>query len=222
MISPPVNETHSSTVRDRLSITGVLGPIKNIQTYRNLLYLVVAFPLGVVYSGVLLFGFVIGLVSLPVGLGVGILIGTALGSRHLAQFERWLAQKLLTVELREPSAQPTADGMFVGIKESLDSTATWRGLGFLALKFWLGILGLVLLVLLWNAVELLSAPLRYPFTIELGTVNDQPVTWAISTLPEALLAAPIGVVLGIVLFHLSNGVAYVSERIAIALLDGGE
>jgi hypothetical protein len=209
-----------NSIRDCLSARGVLGPVTEKQTYANLLYLVVSFPLGIVYLGVLLFGFVAGLVSLPVVVGVAILIGTALGSRHLARFERWLAGQLLTVQLREPSSQSPADGTVVKIKQLLDAPETWRGLGFLALKFWLGIIGLVLVVFLWNAVELLTAPLRYPLTIEFGTVNDQPVAWAISTLPEALLAVPMGVGLGLVFLHLSNGFAYVTERIAIALLDG--
>lgn len=76
----------------------------------------------------------------------------------------------------------------------------------------------MLVVFLWNAVELASAPLRYPFAVEFGTLNDRPVVWTVTTLPAAAVAAPVGVVLGLVFLHAANGFARVSERIATALL----
>lgn len=201
-------------------LTRFLGVVTERQTYRNLLYLVLAFPLGFFYGMVLGFGFVFGLVLSVVIVGVGILLGTVLLARVLATFERWLANALLRLELSEPDDRPESENTLEKIKAALDAASTWRGLGFLTLKFWVGIVGLLVLIFLVSLFDLLTAPLRYPTTVEFGELNDEPVTWTIDTLPEALLAVPLGVLVVLVLLHVSNGFAYATARMAEALLDG--
>lgn len=204
----------------RRSVGTVLAPLARGQTYRNLLYLGLAFPLGLAYWIFLSFGLAFGVVLFVVGVGIAILLATVAGARLLARFERWLANRLLGTALEAPADRPAADGIWTTIKGYVDAPSTWRGLGFLGLKLWLGIVGFLLLFFLWNSLELVTAPARYPTMIEFGTVNGDPVGWTIDSLPEAIGAIPIGVVLAVVILHLSNAVAYVAERIALALLDG--
>jgi len=217
-----MTETATANRRIRPSAGDVLGVAIEAQTYRNLLYLVLAFPLGMIYFSTLLFGFIFGLLLSVAVVGVGILVATVLGARLLAQFERWLANALLPVDLREPTDVRPASGTIGSVRTRLDAPSTWRDLGFLALKFWVGILGILLFAFVLSAIELVTAPLRYPFAVELGTYNGEDVALSITSLPEALLAVPVGLLVGLVLLHLANGLAHLAGRMAVALLDGGD
>lgn len=201
-------------------IAQVLAALTDRQTYKNVLYLVLAFPLGLLFTTVLVFGFVFGLLLTVVVVGVGVLIGTVVAARGLADVERRVANALLTVNLRDPADLREAEGALAEVRRYLEAPSTWRGLGFLVLKFWLGVVGLVLLAVLIGAGELLTAPLRYPLAVELGTLNGRPVAWVIDTALEAVLAVPVGALLALVALNLANGFAYVAQRMAIALLDG--
>ena len=196
----------------------VLGPVLETQTYKNVLYVLLAVPLALVYWTVLVFGFTVGLLLLIVGIGVLVLLGVVGGGRVAARFERWLANALLDLEIRPPDDRPTAEGVRATARGYVDAPSTWRSLGFVLLKFWLGLLAVLVLFALVTALELLTAPLRYPLEIEFVTVDDQPIVWAIETLPETALALSLGLLLGIVLVHVTNGLAYVSGQIARALL----
>jgi len=189
------------------------------QTYKNLLYLLIALPLGFLYGGLLGFGFIFGIVTLVVGVGVLILLATLGVVRLVAGLERWLANALLRVDLRQPEDLRSADGLWGTFRAIVDAHSTWRGLGFVTMKLWLGVVGIVLLVFLWSAVELATAPLRYPLTVEFGELNGEPITWSIATLSEAALAVPIGIAAALVLLHVANATAYAAERMAGALLE---
>lgn len=213
-----MSDTTTASRGGSLSIDRLLGVVLERQTYKNLVYLVLAFPVGLIYWMALGFGFVFGLVLLVVGVGAVVLIFTLAGTRLCARLERWLANALLRVDLVDPDDRPPADGAWSTCKSIVDAPSTWRGLGFVTVKFWVGVLGLLVFFFLWNALELVTAPLRYPVDVEFGTVNDEPVGWTIGTLPEAMVAVPLGLAVGIFLLHVSNGFAYVSERMAVALL----
>ncbi len=213
-----MSETRGSPRTWQGSAVDLLGITVDGRTYKNLLYLILAFPLGLAYWLFLTFGFTVGLVTFVLGIGIVVLLVTVVGVRFLVRFERWLANALLGLELVAPNDRQTSTGRWSTIKRFVDAPSTWQGLGFVTVKFWLGVVGVVLLALLWNVVEMLTAPLRYPVMIEFGELDGRPIGWSIGTLPEAVLAVPLGLIGGIVLLHVSNGFAYVSGRIAAALL----
>lgn len=213
-----MTETTAPLQVGRYSAADAVRPVLAVQTYENLLYLTLAFPLGLVYWTMLLFGFVFGLALSILAVGIAILAATVVGSRYLAGFERWLANALLECEIRTPTDRPPGDGIWSTVRGYFEASSTWRGLGFLLVKFWIGVAGFLLLAFLWNAVELASAPLQYPYAVEFGTLNDQPIAWTVTTLPEAAVAAPAGLLLALVFLHAANGLAHISGRIATALL----
>jgi len=194
------------------------GVVTDRQTYRNLLYLILAFPLGVVYWMLLTIGFGFGAVLSLVGIGIAILLGTVVAVRGIAVFERTLAEELLGLDLGTPDEATPAGGLLSRLRAALEAPSTWRALGFLLLKLWIGILGIVLVALLATAISLVTAPLRYPHETELIEVNSQPITWTIDTVPEAGLAVVVGALLSIAVLHLTNAFAYVVRQIARALL----
>lgn len=197
----------------------VVGVIVAGRTYSHLLYLLIAIPLGFVYSLLFSFGFGFGVVFSLVLIGFVILLATLFGARIAAGFERWLANRLLGTNLARYDDVPAdAGGALAGVRKYVEAASTWRGVGFLFLKSFVTVLAIVPLFALANALSLLSAPLRYPYVANFGESNGEPVTWAIETLPEALIAASVGVVGVLVGLHVTNLVAYVSRQMATALL----
>lgn len=200
----------------------VVGVVATRRTYANLGYLLVAAPLGIVYSMLLSFGIVFGTLLSVVGVGVAILFVTLIGSRILAEIERRLANAVWSLDLRRPADVPEdADGVLPLAKGYVDASSTWAGLGFLSLKLWISVLAVFLLFGIATVLSLVAAPVRYPYDVAFGTVNGEPVTWTIDTLPEAALAVPIAICGLVVVLHASNAVAYVARRMAVGLLGRG-
>jgi hypothetical protein len=196
----------------------IVGVVADGRTYRHLLYLLLAVPLGFVYSTLFTFGVVFGLALSVVLVGFVVLFVALIGTRLAAGFERRLANALLGTHLLRPDDLADTDGALAGVRKYVDARSTWTGVGFLSLKFWVSLFAFVPLYLLASALPLVVAPLRYPYTADFGEVNGEPVWVAIDTLPEALVALPLGIVGVLVALHVTNLVAYVARRMALALL----
>lgn len=201
-----------------LTLTALVAPVIDLQTYKHLVYFVLAFPLGFMYSFGLGLGLLFGIGLSILGIGIGILLAVVVVSRGLAAFERWLANRLLNVSLTAPPAGSSGDGMRETIRTYLATETTWRGLAFLMLKLWVGIIGVVILLAVATVVSMLSAIVRLPHTVEFGEVNGEPVVWTIETVPEAALAALLGGIAGLFILHLTNAFGYAARRFAEALL----
>jgi hypothetical protein len=202
-----------------VTLADALGVVTDAQSYRNILYLVLAFPLGLAYYVVLVTGFALGLGLSVLVVGLGILLGTVVGLRYIAAFERKLANGLLGTSIPEPNdVERDGDGIVATARAYLQAGSTWKGLAFVMLKFWLGILAFVLLVSLLGAgIELALLPL-----VPEGMFNVQVVNWTVAesfaTSSQRLLAVPAGLVLTLVAFHVLNAVADVNASIASSLL----
>lgn len=201
------------------SLADVVGVVADAQTYRNLLYVFLAFPLGLLYYAVLVVGFTLGVALSILLVGLVILLVTVIGLRYVASFERRLANALLATEIATPAGvDRSTDGPVGTVKAYLRASSTWRGLGFVVLKFPIGILSFILLVgLLGTAIELLLLPL-YPS----GAFNVQVAGWRVArsfeTTAHRLVAVPVGAVLGIVAVHVLNAFAQANAAIASSLL----
>ena len=192
------------------------------QTYLNLLYLLLSFPLGLAYFIVLVVGLTLGVGMFILWVGIPILVGVFALWIVLARFERWQAVTLLKEEIRPFSAEPTAaKNIWQTFVAYMKNPVTWKGLVYLFLKFPLGIFSFTLVVSLLSAsLALLLTPLYYqiaPVTINLDFNFARP--WMVIDTPsEALLLCVIGAGLGLVSLHLFNGVAWVSGRFARVML----
>ncbi|HEY1273683.1 MAG TPA: sensor domain-containing protein [Thermoleophilaceae bacterium] len=174
-------------------------PIKRIldpQTYGRITYLLIAFPLGVFEFVVLITGLSVG-VSLAITLiGLPILVGTLYAWRWMANVERYVIGRLVGVQLPRPYRPAPAEGSWwQRLGSRIADPATWKDLAFLMLQFPLGTAAFVIaLVVLVVAFGTLLAPLYFwavPDGIDLIFMN-------VDTLPEALAAVPIGVILVLV------------------------
>lgn len=116
----------TETTRFDGHVADVLGVVAEAQTYRNLLYLILAFPLGVLYYVALTIGFAFGAVLTVFLVGLAVLVGTVLGTRVLARFERWLANTLLPVTIRPTDDVRVGDTTWTTLSGYLDAASTWR------------------------------------------------------------------------------------------------
>ncbi len=189
------------------------------RTYANLLYLLLAFPLGLFYFVFLTVGFSLGLGLLIVWVGLLVLALAFAGVWGFAAFERQLAISLLGAEV-PPMAPTAAPGRGVGqqIGDFLANPVTWKGMLFLFLKMPLGIATFTLLVtFLALSLPLLAAPLYYGWWPP-AIFSIDGYGWVVDTLGEALICSAIGLGMLLVTLNLFNGVAFVWGLLASGLL----
>ena len=188
------------------------------QTYLNLVYLLLAFPLGVAYFVFLVTGFSLGFGLIVTFLGIPILLGMLAATWGIAAFERQLANRLLAAGIAPMPLMPgQGERLWPRIKALIGSGGTWKALAYLFLAFPLGILSFVLTVTLLSIPPyLIFLPIYYRWTQFYYAPYHR-----VDTLSQAILFVPLGVVLvPIVLFAL-NGIAAGYRGIARALLGSG-
>lgn len=205
------------------------------QTYLNLLYLSLAFPLGLAYVVFLSVGLSlgVGLAVLLVGIPIlAVVVAVALG---LAGVERHLAALLLGLDI-EPSRRLDGDTTWERVRALLTDSGTWTTLVYLPSKFVLGLASfLVVMTMLTTGVSMLFVPFYYDQPgLYVGLVADRPVelhpalylgwnnllvgfetafsvgSWEVTTLTDALVVAALGAVLCLVGLHVLNGLARLS------------
>jgi hypothetical protein len=165
-----------------------LAPVR-LATYRNLVYLALAFPLGLAYFVFLVTGLSLGLTLTIIWVGLPILALVIAGSWGFARLERTLAIHLLHAEV-PPMAPPAAAEPRTFLQQvhaTLSNPVTWKGMGFLAVKFPLGLVTFVLLVTsLSTSLALMATPLFYSWQ------PPQVILWEVDTLWKALACSLVG------------------------------
>ncbi|MFC1994154.1 sensor domain-containing protein [Chloroflexota bacterium] len=160
---------------------GFFGVIVDPQSYRNILYLLIAFPLGTFYFVYLVTGLSTGFGMIVTLVGIPILLLVLGGSWALCGFERKLAIALLKEDIPEACIRPTSEGLWSKVKALLNNRVTWTGMLYLLLKFPIGIVTFTVAVTLISlSVSLSTAPAwmwtndRYTW----GDWNYDPFTWS--------------------------------------------
>ena len=169
------------------------------QAYLNLLYLLAAFPLGLFYFCFLVCGLSLGAALTIVWVGVPILLLVGAGWWALASFERFMAIHLLKEGVPAMHRPPVEDaGIWRRCLEYLTNPVTWKGLLYLFLKFPLGMVTFVTLVVL---IALTLALVSLPFTYQSqqffqgGFLSAGRFTWQVDSLGKASLGALVGLLL---------------------------
>jgi len=200
-------------------LAGAVGVVVDGQTYRNLLYLFLAFPLGILYFTALFTGFALGVALSMLVVGLGILLVMLVGVRALGSFERRLANRLLDTHIDPPSdIEPDEDGLVAIGKAYVSASSTWRQTGFLLLKFFLGFISFFLLTAFVGvAVDLVLSPV-FPQGALGVEINEWTVAESVESTAQQAAAVPAGIVVGLVGLHILNAFARVNASIASSLL----
>ena len=174
------------------------------QSYRNLLYLAIALPLGISYVAILVAGLSIGAGLAVIVIGLALLLATLFALRAMAAVERTLARRLLRIAIHPPLEGGIHANWRQRVQLWLRDPVTWKSLVFLLGKLPMGIIAFAAITLLGlTSVVLTLAPALVAITpiIFFGWEIDNPVA--------AIAAVPIGILLWLTCLHLFNGMAWI-------------
>ena len=210
----------------------IFGVVADPQSYINILYLLLSFPLGIAYFVFLVTGISLGFGLLIIWVGIPILVLVLAVSRGFNQIERLLAIHLLNEDIPviasgEDRSKRFEDGdsglgteerLFIAawrrLKSHVADRLTWTGILYLFLKFPLGIASFVVVVVL---VAFTGALLGAPFYYWIDDGLDMGI-WQVDLLWEAIILTLIGIPFAFISLHLMNGAAFLQGRLARVML----
>ena len=201
----------------------IFGPVTDRQSYLNVLYLLLRFPLGITYFTVFLTGIALGVSLLILVVGVPILAFTLGLATYAAHFEARLTRRLLGIDVRYEPPDPTAEPLVAYLKAVLTEPQHYILLGYFFATFGIGVASFVVVTVLFAfAGALAVAPLTYwlpwvQFQIT-PTATDAVGRIVIDTLPEALVASVVGVGLFVASLHVCTGLAALFGRVTQVVL----
>ena len=116
-----------------------LHAFRRRQTYLNIAYLLLAFPLGLAYFLFLVVGLTVGFALVLTLVGIPILLLMHLAAWALMNLERWLAIRLLGVDIPPMSPVDPQGPMWRRLIGKATDPSMWTGMFFLLAKLPLGI-----------------------------------------------------------------------------------
>src|SRR2546430_1549484 len=121
--------------------TNLLRLAQQKQTYTNILYLLLAFPLGLVYFVLIVLGFSLGIGLLVLIIGIPLILLFLIVWWQFAIFERSITIAWLHVAIPPMSVTPEAKRTWLEhVQARLTNAMTWKVLAYLLLKFPFGVL----------------------------------------------------------------------------------
>jgi hypothetical protein len=198
--------TPANTFTPDSPIDRVFGAILQPRTYRNLLYLAISMPLGIVYFVSMITGLSLAVGTAIILVGFVVLAITLVMARLFGGLERELTKSLLGATFEPHPARA------IKWRAHLTDRYIWSTVVYLLLRFPVGVAGFVTSVLFAVSIPVMAAPLLYtivPFTVGTSLIDNP---------QEALLVSLFGCVLFLLCTHAVNGLAAVSRRLAMALL----
>ena len=187
------------------------------RSYTNLLFLALAFPLGLAYFVFLTIGLALGVGLTLIWIGLPILALVFAGSWGMTALERQLAIHLLgaAVPPMAPAAAPAPRSVWRTVKDFFGNPVTWKGMGYLLIKLPLGVITFAVTVFL---LSLSAAFLLAPFAYPTGLLELDGVVFAVDGPWSALLCGAIGLLIAFLSLHALNGLAWIWRTLASAML----
>jgi len=190
--------------------------------FPNLVYLLLALPLGILYFVILVTGYALGAGLIITLVGIPILVTMIFVTYLLGDLDRAMTSKLLGVKIAKPEAKPAKDDSARSILVTqLRSLEFWKEFIYLLLKMPLGVIAFtVTIVLIALSLGLIAAPFILTYVPE-----AQMMLWhgfVVDTMQEALVTSVVGLILGVISVLLINGFANALGFISVWALGKGE
>lgn len=194
-------------------LSRVVQPVLQRQTYLNIIYALLAFPLGLVYFTFLVVG-----LSLTVGLLVCVpfLLATLGMVWAFSRLDRHVTIWLLNVDIPQAHSERVPhQSLGAQVGSYLRDIQTYKHLAYLLARLPIGILSFTAAVfLIALTFGLLSAPWFYTEPV----TQIQLAGWRLDTPQEALLAVLCGVGIALGSLHAINWLAFLQGRFARLML----
>jgi len=190
--------------------------------FPNLVYLLLALPLGVLYFVILITGYTLGAGLSITLVGIPILVTMIFVTYLLGDLDRAMTSKLLGVRIAKPEAKPSRDDSARSILVAqLKSVQFWKEFGYLLLKMPVGIVAFVVTITFVSvSLVLIAAPFIVTY------IPDAEMTlWyglQIDTIQAAMVTSVVGLGLGVITVLLINGFAHVLGAISVWALGKAE
>jgi hypothetical protein len=162
---------------------------------RSTLYLLVSFPLGVVYLVLVVSGVTVGVALLLFAVGVVVLAGVGAVARRVAVFDAGLGARLFDVPAPVLGEPRESTGVFDAAFAELTTLSGYRAAAYLLVRSGIGVAGFTFVVTwLGAAATLLGAPLYYDDPgVTVGVVG----VWEAETFLAAAAVAGVGVLVAV-------------------------
>jgi hypothetical protein len=207
------------SIQTSKEVDPVLGVVVNPQTYLNLTYLLLAFPLGLFYFIFLVTGFSLGIGLAILWIGIPLLIGVLMLSRVFANLERQLTSKFLNIDITLADIKLQGN-LWQRAKALVTNPSTYAEVFYLFSKFVMGIISFTLVItLLATSLGMMVTPF---FWQQWGWDVGIPGVWEVDSFPKALATSVVGAILGVASLHFSNGLAWLYGEYSKAILESAE
>lgn len=217
----PPTQPYSWEPGRRWRLADRLRIVRRRQSYMNMLYLLIAFPLGLAYMLVVVTGLAAGLSTVVAGVGLLILLVTLAGARGLGSFERELTMWWLGVAIA-PMHHPSVLRLTLWQRTTalLRNRMTWTSLLYLLVKFPFGTLTFsMVFALIALTTALICAPLTIIFQAVVSGPLDKAQKYSLLVSPLYFL---LGVVVGVLTLYACDGLAWVWAQFARVTLGMSE
>jgi signal transduction histidine kinase len=192
----------------------LLRPFVRGDTYRTLLFVLLAVPVSGLWVTLVLAGWTVAAILAITPLVVPALIALGGATRFFGTTERLLARELLGLELGSSPPTPGATGFWGRGFAVLRDGVRWKEQAYFLVRLLLGgLVAVALLSWLYVALFLIALPITYRW------LDSTDVIWAhVDTPARAIACMPAGVVLLVAGIHLIRPVRAASRRLARGLL----
>src|SRR5262245_10378319 len=201
---------------------GPLRPLADMQTYRTLLFLVTGLPLGALWLALLITGWSLTVALAITPLVIVILLGFSAATALAGLVERAIARDLLGAPGGRPARAGRARGYWQRGAVVLKAAVFWKTQVYLLARALLGPpMALIELGLFTQGLFIATAPIHYRWLPQNGGQHGLDFGfWLVDTLPEALLVAPVGLLLVVAGANLAAPFAALWRGLSYALLGG--
>ena len=194
--------------KKRIPFFGVLG---EKQTYLNLVYILFAFPLSIIYFSLSITGLSLSLGLLIIVAGFFIFIGTLIMMQGFRWLDIQLTRVFLGMTIAIKKKEPQEPGFSNFLKRLFGAVSTWKSFIFyLLIKFPMDIIiWSVTIAFIAVTLDLMLAPVFYDEIF----YNDDFTNFLVRFFGDVFVLPFLGIIWGMISLHVIRGLAWVCREI---------
>jgi hypothetical protein len=193
-----------------------------------MIYLLLAFPLGIFYFVFFTVGTTLSIGLMPIFIGFPLALAVMKAAKHIFSFELSMGRHMLGAPIApwDGRTGEYGGGLFRQLGAEFNNRAMYTSMIYLVFKFILGIISFVIVVTLVSlSLGFMASPLVYKIllnTIDVNILEDSlfqllDLNWSSST--ELFIYFLVGVIFSLATLHITNFIAVLQGKLLLALRD---